>query len=40
LIRACLDLLVPYRVSRQAAVLLATLHDLAGTGRPDPFRSR
>lgn len=40
LIRACLDLLDPYRVSRQAAVLLAALHDLAGTGRPDSLRSR
>ncbi|MFC7530144.1 hypothetical protein [Actinoplanes sp. GCM10030250] len=40
LIRACLDLLDPYRISRQAAVLLAALHDLAGTGRPDHIRSR
>jgi hypothetical protein len=40
LIRACLDMLSPYRVSQQADVLLATLHDLAGTGRPDPLRSR
>ncbi|WP_436528411.1 hypothetical protein [Actinoplanes sp. HUAS TT8] len=39
-IRACLDLLEPYRVSRQAAVLLAALHDLAGTTRPAPVRSR
>lgn len=34
LIRACLDLLDPYRTSRQAAVLLATLRDLADDGRP------
>ncbi|WP_203821578.1 hypothetical protein [Paractinoplanes ferrugineus] len=32
LIRACLDLLDPYRTSRQAAVLLAALRDLAGAG--------
>jgi hypothetical protein len=39
-IRDCLDLLDPYRVSRQAAALLAALYDLAGSSRPDPLRSR
>jgi hypothetical protein len=39
LIRACLDLLNPYRTSRQAAVLIAALHDLAGGGWPVPVRS-
>jgi hypothetical protein len=39
LIRECLDLLDPYRASRQAAVLLAAMHDLSGAGRPVPVRS-
>ena len=39
LIRECLDLLNPYRTSRQAAALIATLHGLAGAARPVPSRS-
>lgn len=38
LIRSCLDLLDPYRTSRQAAALITTLHGLAGTRRPVPAR--
>ena len=38
LIRECLDLLDPYRTSRQAAALIAVLHDLAGAARPDSVR--
>jgi hypothetical protein len=40
LISDCLDLLNPYRCSRQSAVLLTALDGLAGAGRPNPLRSR
>lgn len=39
LIRACLDLLNPYRTSQQVAVLLAALRDLADAGSPLTARS-
>jgi hypothetical protein len=39
LIRSCLDMLDPYRTSRQATVLLAALRDLADAGPPLTTRS-